>query len=140
MDLLVMFTSTANIEKRLSQASFLLEDKVELNSITRRRLKFDLPMEAIISDVNTRKYVDKFTCSYHIIIDDEGNPLQSEISFKGSGRAYLVLSVKVEQSGTSHYKVYGDRLVQIYSEYNGVITTSLSPDYGFSGGHELTVL
>ena len=103
-------------------------------------LGFELPMEAIISDKTTRKYVDKFDASYHITIDKEGNPVESEMSFKGRGRAYIVLSVKAELSAKSTYQVYGERLLQLTNEYEGTFKSSLWPDSRYSGGHELTVL
>lgn len=140
MDMRIKFSSAAHLEKRLSQASLVSEEELELNGETFRKLRFELPMEAIISDKTTRKYVDKFDASYHITIDKEGNPVESEMSFKGRGRAYIVLSVKAELSAKSTYQVYGERLLQLTNEYEGTFKSSLWPDSRYSGGHELTVL
>lgn len=140
MDMRLKFSSAAHLEKRLMQATFVAEEDVEYQGQNLRKLKFDLPINAIISDKTTRKYVDKFDAFYNIIIDDVGNPVESELFFKGRGRAYIVLSVKAEVSNKSTYQVYGERLLQITNDYQGKFASSLWPDSEYSGGHELKVI
>lgn len=140
MDMHLKFSSAAHLEKRLMQAAFVAEEEVEYEGQNLRKLKFDLPINAIISDKTTRKYVDKFDASYNIIIDDAGNPLESELSFNGRGRSYIVLSVKAEVSNKTKYKVHGKRLLQVTNDYRGKFASSLWPDSEYSGGHELQVL
>lgn len=140
MDMRLKFSSAAHLEKRLLQASFLSEESLQRDGLTLRKLHFELPIDAIISDKTTRKYVDKFDASYNIIIDQAGFPVESEMSFKGRGRAYIVLSVKAEVSSRSTYQVHGERLLQISNDYRGKFTSSLWPDSEYFGGHELELL
>jgi hypothetical protein len=140
MDMRIKFSSAAHLEKRLMQATFVSEEEYDIDGTAHRKLRFDLPVDAIISDKTTRKYVDRFDAFYNIIIDSEGNPVESELSFKGRGRAYLVLSVKAEVSSKSRYQVHGERLLQITHEYQGKFESSLWPDSQYFGGHELALI
>lgn len=139
MDMRVKFSSAAHMEKRLMQANLVSEEEIERDGQRLRKLQFDLPIDAIISDKTTRKYVDKFDANYSIVIDDSGYPVESEMSFKGKGRAYIVLSVKAEVSNRSTYQVYGERLLQMTNEYEGKFTSSLWPDSEYFGGHEMII-
>lgn len=137
MDMRLKFSSAAHLEKRISQSTFVSEKEIEHEGKTLRKLTFDMPMEAIITDKTTRGYVDKFDASYTIIIDANGNPVESELNFNGKGRAYIVLSVKAEVFSKSTYQVLNDRLLQMTNSYGGNFKSSLWPDSSYQGGHEM---
>ncbi len=132
-----IFSSVAELEKRLSQSDFIEETEIEFEGKRARKLMFELPLEAIITEKATRDYVDRFEGSYEIIIDDFGYPLQSQISFSGKGRAYVVLTVRIDSTSSTRYQVIGDRLVQASNEFYGSFSSSLFPDSRYQGGHEL---
>lgn len=140
MDMRLKFSSAAHLEKRLMQARFVTEEAFEHDGEELRKLLFDLPINAIISDKTTRKYVDSFDAEYSIVVDGDGNPVASELTFNGRGRAYIVLSVKAEVSNRSTYQVHGERLLQMTNEYQGRFESSLWPDSEYNGGHQLTLI
>lgn len=140
MDMRMKFSAVAHLEKRLTQARFEFEEEIEYQGRTLRMLHFYLPINAIISDKTTRKYVDSFEAGYSIIIDEQGNPVESELLFNGRGRAYIVLSVRAEVSSKTTYQVFGERLLQMTNEYKGRFESSLWPDSEYSGGHQLEII
>lgn len=115
-DLNNRLSASESMKRQLKRAEFVEETPAELNGKAVRKLTFSLPMEAMITSKKVREYVSKFSGSYHIMIDDKGTPLQSRLTFKGKGRAYIVLSMEASGDNTLTYTVVEDRLVTLRSE------------------------
>lgn len=113
-----MLSASADLNRTLIKAQFVKEEVITYQDKDARILHFDLPLEAIISDKDVRSYVNDFEGKYNIIIDKNGIPLQAELSFEGSGRAYIFFSLSISQSKTYFYQVIGDRLVNHRTEYD----------------------
>lgn len=106
-----VLTASTNLSQFLEKAEFLSEKKSVFNNENVRVLAFDLPMEVLIYNKRTRKYVDDFSARYEILIRNDGTPIKSELNFQGSGSAYMVLSVEAYGSNIEYYQVVDDRLV-----------------------------
>lgn len=107
-----MLNATFGLSRLLDQATFVDESVERKNNKAFRKLNFTLPLEMLISDKQTRKYVNKFSNSFSVLIDDAGTPLESHLEFEGKGRAYIV--IRVEASGETHssYTVHDGRLLR----------------------------
>jgi hypothetical protein len=112
VDVSRMLNATFGLTRLLDQATFIDESIERKNNKALRKLNFTLPLEILISDKQTRKYVSKFSNSFSVLIDDVGIPLESHLEFKGKGRAYIV--IRVEASGETHssYTVHEGRLLR----------------------------
>ena len=106
-----VLTASTNLSQFLERAEFLSERIDVFNQENVRVLAFDLPMEVLIYNKRTRKYVDDFSARYEILIRDDGTPIKSELNFQGSGSAYMILSVEAYGKNTEFYQVVNDRLV-----------------------------
>ncbi len=113
-----MLSASADLTRTLIKAQFVKEEVIIHQGIDARILHFDLPLEAIITDKDVRAYVNDFEGKYNVIIDKNGVPLQAELSFEGSGRAYIFFSLSISQSKTYFYQVIGNRLVNTRSEFD----------------------
>lgn len=111
-----ILSSADSIKRTLQQAQFIDEQPVEMNGKTLRQLNFDLPLEAIINDKRTRKYVKKYTTQYQILIDETGTPIETTLSYRGKGRAYIVISIEASGDLTTKYAVFNGRLVRVYQK------------------------
>ena len=127
-----ILTAASSIERMITLATFIDEQSFEQNGQNLRKLTFELPMNAIINDKRTREYVKKFASNYEVIIDDEGLPLSSTLTFSGKGRAYIVLSVKAHGYSKANYQVVNQRLVQTMEE-NG---STFDSTFGYSERYE----
>lgn len=112
VDVSRMLNATFGLTRLLDQATFVDESIEHKNNKTFRKLNFTLPLETLISDKQTRKYVNKFSNSFSVLIDDAGVPIESHLEFEGKGRAYIV--IRVEASGETHstYTVHNGRLLR----------------------------
>lgn len=109
-------SSSSNLVDFIEQTTFISEEKVMLKDQEVRLLTFDLAMETLITNKRTRKYVDDFSASYQIWIKPDGTPVESKLTFNGSGSAYLVLSVEAYGENIEYYQVIEERLVLVGSE------------------------
>jgi len=100
-------------------------------------LQFDLPLEAIIDDKQTRGYVNKFEGQFLVTVTEDGTPLRSRISFNGKGRAYIVMSVSAWMERETQYQLHGDRLLQVARDGKGGFSTSFFPDTSWSNSQLL---
>lgn len=116
IDLTKMLSSSDNLARFIEQAIFLKEEITELQGQRVRLLTFDLAMETLMTNKKTRKYVDDFSASYQIWIANDGTPLESKLSYEGSGSAYLVLSIEAYGSNTEYYQVRNNRLLLVKAE------------------------
>lgn len=132
--------SSANkMLREINKASFIDETIHSYNDAPARLLRFNLPLEAIITDAKTRDYVSTFEGIFKIVIDENGVPLETQLEFNGKGRAFLVLSVKVENSEVSKFEVVDNRLVRIHHEYSNAISSTFG-DNMTSGKNTLTII
>lgn len=125
-ELRTYLSSSSSLLRRLDQAMFIDEQEVVYYGEVVRVLNFELPMKTIVSDKRTREYVDEFEGKFQVIIDDEGVPLETQLNFKGEGRAYIVLSMKAYGTGTTKFKVVDERLVTMHQE----LTTRFESTFG----------
>lgn len=105
-----MLSAAQDLSRFLSKAEFEKEEKTELMGVPARRLYFNLPLDSIVSEKDTREYVDEFEGKYSLIINEQGVPLQAIMSFAGSGSAFIFFSVEMSQTYIVTYQTLGDRL------------------------------
>ena len=105
-----MLSASQELSRFLTKAEFEKEEKTELLGVPARRLYFNLPLDSIVSEKETREYVDEFEGKYSLIINEQGVPLQAIMSFSGSGSAFIFFSVEMSQTYIVTYKTVGDRL------------------------------
>lgn len=108
-----MLSAAPNLLRSLKKAEFVNEEIVLHEDKELRQLNFNLPLEAIIDNKEVHEYVDDFDASYYIKIDDSGIPVESKLSFSGSGSAYIFFTMDIEQSDTSTFDLVDDRLVNV---------------------------
>lgn len=108
-----MLSAAPNLLRFINKAQFLNEEYIEHDSQQIRQLNFDLPLEAIIENKEVHEYVDEFTGKFHIKIDNNGVPIESNIFFEGNGSAYIFFSMDITQSSNNFYSLIEDRLVNI---------------------------
>jgi len=113
-----MLSAAADLRRSIAKAEYLKEELIMYQGSEVRRLAFDLPLDAIISDKEVRSYVDDFNGSYHVIIDEEGVPLKTKLNFEGKGSIYLFFKLSINQSMTSFYSVVDDRLVNHRKQFD----------------------
>ena len=111
-----MLSAAPSLARFINKASFVDETPTEFQNQSARRLTFDLPLESLVDSAEVREYVDEFEGKYSVIIDNKGVPLQSILSFNGSGSAFVIFSVEMSQTNTTNYQQHGDRLVMIKQE------------------------
>lgn len=105
-----MLSASQDLARFLAKAEFEKEERTELMGSPARRLFFNLPLDSIVSEKETREYVDEFEGKYSLIIDEQGVPLQAIMSFSGSGSAFIFFTVEMTQTYIVTYKTVGDRL------------------------------
>ncbi|MBU2883763.1 hypothetical protein KO525_00850 [Psychrosphaera sp. B3R10] len=114
-DVTAILSQSQRLLKMLKTAEFVSEKQVEYKGQQVRELQFKLALDSIINDQRTRDYVDKFNSDYRVIIDDNGFPMASTLTYSGKGRAYIVFSLKASGERHDEYRVIGNRLVNISS-------------------------
>lgn len=137
-DLRNMLSAAPKLSRSLIKAEFLKEEIITYQEEDARILHFNLPLEAIISDKDVRSYVDDFEGRYKVIIDKNGVPLQAKLIFEGSGSAYIIFKLSINQTRTYFYKVIDDRLVNYRNEYT-IQQKSTWDNRDSSGFNELTI-
>lgn len=113
-----LLSASSSLKRRIAKAEFVGEEQQDFEGRPARLLTFNLPLDAIIDDKKTRKYVSKFEGKYTILIDSDGVPLESNTKFKGKGRAFVILSVKAKSSDYNRYQIVDKRLVRVHNEYH----------------------
>lgn len=121
-----VLSSSSSLLRRLERATFVDEQAIVHDGVNVRLLNFELPIETIVSDKKTREYVDDFDSNFQVIIAEDGTPLETQLSFKGKGRAYIVLTMKARGNGVTKFKVVDQRLVTVHQEF----TTSFESTFG----------
>jgi hypothetical protein len=131
-------SSANNMLREINKATFIDQQAYSYNDTPALLLRFNLPLEAIIDDAKTRDYVSTFEGVYKIVIDKDGVPLETQMEFKGKGRAFLVLSVKVDNTEVSRFEVVDTRLVRVHHEYSNAIYSTFGDNMS-SGKNTLTI-
>jgi hypothetical protein len=108
-----MLSAAPNLLRTLKKAKFVSEEVVTHNEINARQLNFTLPLEAIIDNKEVHEYVDEFESKFNVLINDTGMPIESSITFAGSGSAYIFFTMDLTQTNTFTYKKINNRLVNI---------------------------
>lgn len=121
-----ILSAAPDILRTITRAKFISEENIKGKK--QRKLNFELPVSAIINDKRTREYVKKFESQYSIIINENGVPLMSTLTFSGKGRAYIVLSVKASGFEQSSYQVVNQRLIRISNETGSTFNST----FGYS--------
>lgn len=109
-------SASSALQRRIELATFIKEEKETFQGHSARVLHFQLPLESIIREKKTRSYVDRFEGNFKIYIDAQGTPLQTQLTYKGSGRAYIVLSFKAYGNHITSFEVVEGRLVTMHHE------------------------
>jgi len=105
------------LEQTISDATLVSESSIEYQGKPARELLLELPITSIVREKRIREYVDKFDNEFRIIIDDQGFPLASTLTYSGKGRAYIVLFVEASGERNETYQVINGRLVSVdYSQ------------------------
>ncbi|MDT0604889.1 hypothetical protein [Thalassotalea castellviae] len=108
-----MLSAAPNLLRTLKKATFVSEEVVTHNEENVRQLNFTLPLEAIIDNKEVHEYVDEFKSEFNVLINQSGTPIQSSITFDGSGSAYIFFTMDLTQTNTFTYKEINNRLVNI---------------------------
>ncbi len=116
-DLLEKMSSAQSLLRFLNKAKFTTEKQVEYQGEKATELNFDLPIDSIITGEEAREYIDEFKGQYRLVVDSQGIPIESELTFSGSGSAYVFFNLEMEQTSTSQYQVVGNRLVNTNQAY-----------------------
>lgn len=139
IDLQTMLSAANSLERALLSSEYVGVLEQPETDEGETVLQFDLPLEAIIDDKKTREYVNKFDGQFLITVAEDGTPLHSTISFKGKGRAYVLMSISAWLERKTEYALMGDRLLQVSREGKGGFSTSFFPDTSWSRSETLTV-
>lgn len=108
-----MLSAAPNLLRTLKKATFINEEIVTHNEVDVRQLNFSLPLEAIIDNKEVHEYVDEFQSEFSVLINKSGVPIESSITFTGSGSAYIFFSMDLTQTNRFTYKLINNRLVNI---------------------------
>ncbi|WP_062059395.1 hypothetical protein [Cellvibrio sp. OA-2007] len=104
----------AQMELMLGRYHFVSETPVIFNGQPTRLLTFSMPMEKI--DKEFRQYVKKYKNRFQVWIDDNGIPLASQLTEKGSGRVFIVIGFQFKNEIHSEYRQQGSRLITVKRE------------------------
>ena len=113
-----LLSASGSLQRRLAKAEYIGEAPQEFKGQPARLLSFNLPLEAIVDDKKTREYVSKFEGKYSILINSDGLPLESRTTFKGKGRAFVILSVTANITNYNRYQIIDNRLLRVHNEYH----------------------
>lgn len=105
----ILFNPIRDIEDDLRKAKLLKEESVSFQDKPARLLHLQIPMEALNAD--ERKNLKKYQADLQIWINENGVPLASRSTGKGSGRFALVISFEFQFDVEKTYVIHGDRLL-----------------------------
>jgi len=111
--LIPILSSARTILDYIEQGEFTSEERIEYLNKEVRVLDFTLPLESFIDDKKIRSYVSKFKGSYKVLINEEGIPIETRMSYSGKGSAYIFFSMTAESEITSQFQTDGARLVRV---------------------------
>lgn len=102
------------LELALGRYQFLHEKPAEWNGKAVRKLTFQMSKEKV--DVKFRKYIRKYKNHLQVWIDDNGVPLASKMTEKGTGRIFIVIGFTFNNSVQMEYQQHAGRLVVVRRE------------------------
>jgi hypothetical protein len=124
--LIPILSSAQTILDLIEQGEFTGESSIEYHDKKVRVLDFTLPLESFIDDKKIRGYVSKFDGSFKVLIDDNGVPIETRMSYKGKGSAYIFFSMKAQSEIISQFQVKCSRLVRTKKEIVSNSTSTFS--------------
>jgi len=136
--LIPILSSARTILDYIEQGEFTSEERIEYLNKEVRVLDFTLPLESFIDDKKIRGYVSKFDGSYKVLINDEGIPIETRMSYSGKGSAYIFFSMTAESDITSQFKTNGTRLVRINRKVESKSSSTFN-DRTYSGTWQLVL-
>lgn len=139
IDLQNLLAANVNLSLFLENAKYINEAQELLDNENTRVLNFEIPIEMLLKSKRTREYVKKFSAQYKLWIKDDGTPIKSELNYKGSGSAYIILKVKAYGERTNHYQVINNRLV-VAQSYSKQGSKSFFGDFEQKEEKEITIL
>ena len=101
------------LEQTISNAKFISEENIEFQGQAARELLLELPIDSIVREKRIREYVDNFDSEFKVIINSQGIPLASTLTYSGKGRAYIVLYVEASGERSESYQVVDGRLISV---------------------------
>ena len=119
-----LLSASSGLQRMVAKAKFIGEESLSTYEQSTRLLTFTLHLDAIIDDKKTRDYVNKFEGKYTILINSEGVPLESNMQFKGKGSAFVILTVKADNSIYNRYEVVNKRLVRVQNNYESSFSST----------------
>jgi hypothetical protein len=102
------------MELVLGRYNFVNETMDTFDGRPARRLTFSMPKEKI--DKGFRKYVKKYENRLQVWIDEDGVPLASQLTEKGSGRIFIVIGFTFKNEIHTEYRQLNGRLIAIKRE------------------------
>jgi hypothetical protein len=136
--LIPILSSARTILDYIEQGEFNSEEQIEYLDKKVRVLDFTLPLESFIDDKKVRGYVSKFNGSYKVLINDEGIPIETRMSYSGKGSAYIFFSMTAESEITSQFQKDGTRLVRINRTIESNSSSTFN-DRTYSGTWQLAI-
>jgi hypothetical protein len=136
--LIPILSSAQTILDYIAKGEFKGEGYIEHFEKQVRVLDFELPLESFIDDKKTRGYVDKFKGSYKVLINDEGVPIETRMTYSGKGRAYIFFSMSAKGEITSQFQIEGTRLVRINKTVESNSSSTFN-DRTYSGSWQLAL-
>lgn len=105
----ILFNPVRDIEEDLRKATLVKEETVAYQGQAARLLHLQIPLEKLSED--ERKNLKKYQTDLKIWINEQGIPLASHSTGKGSGRFALVISFEFYFDVEKSYITNGDRLL-----------------------------
>jgi hypothetical protein len=136
--LIPILSSAQTILDYIEQGEFNSEERIEYLNKQVRVLDFTLPLESFIDNKKIRGYVSKFKGSYKVLINDEGIPIETRMSYSGKGNAYIFFSMTAESEITSQFQTNGTRLVRVNRTVESNSSSTFN-DRTYSGTWQLAI-
>lgn len=105
----ILFNPVRDIEDDLRKATLVKEETVEYQGQASRLLHLQIPLEKLNEE--DRKGIKKYQNDLKIWINEQGVPLASRSTGKGSGRFALVIGFEFHFDVEKSYITNGDRLL-----------------------------
>ena len=105
----ILLNPVKDIEDDLHKANFIKEETTIYDGKAARLLHFKIPLEKLSEE--ERKNLKKYDTDYQLWIDEQGTPLASHATGKGSGRVALVIGFEFHFDVRKTYIKSGERLL-----------------------------
>ncbi len=105
----ILFNPVRDIEDDLRKATLVKEESVDFQGQAARLLHLQIPLEKLSEE--EQKNLKKYQADLKIWINDQGIPIASRSTGKGSGRFALVIGFEFHFDVEKSYITNGDRLL-----------------------------